>query len=134
MSFARNRSPIRLPRVSRGKAHFGPISMYGGSSSRARRHRAVRNLIIIGAFNDAGKKRRKTSNSPSSASQKNYDSADKGVSSISAFIFLVLFVFLILTLAVGWIVILIAFAAPLIVVLGFVGLFLLPFIGLTKKK
>jgi len=130
MSFASNQSPIRLSGISRGKivigggAKRGGFTMYGGRRRR-------RNKIMLPSLYE-NYKVVKTSDAPSS--KKNPNSAEEGVSNVIAAVFLVLFIFLVLTLAIGWIIVLVAFAAPLIIVLGFLGLFALPFVALTHRK
>ena len=130
MSFASNQSPIRLSGVTRGKVVIGGgikrggFTMYGGT-------RRKRNKMVLPSLYE-NYKVVKTSDAPSS--KKNSDSAVTVGSSIAGFMFLLTFAFLILTLAIGWIVVLVAFAAPLIVVIGFLGLFAVPFVALTPKK
>jgi len=130
MSFASNRSPIRLSGVSRGKivigggAKRGGFTMYGG-------RRRKRNKIMLPSLYE-NYKVVQTSDTPSS--KKNPNSAVTRADRIGGLILFIVFSFLILTLAIGWIIVLIVFAAPLIVVLGFLGLFALPFFALTHRK
>jgi len=117
MSFASNQSRIRVGGgVTRGKIVVGGGIKRGG-------------FTMYG-----GRSRRKNSNTPTYPTRRKSNSAVSGVSNVTAFLFLMTFFFVILTLAIGWIAILIAFAAPVIVVLGFLGLFALPFVGLTRQR